>query len=182
MEGRHELFERRRPPESRPPKSTPTLALLRRTRGGRLVSHCRRSQRHDRHGQSPSGRREASCDRRCRDGVRPALSRACTILTLNLGETHATRRVLERTTPIDTRPTNGGAGSIDREGSLAGRQVRGVDGHVVIARIREHHRRDDVRSPKWFATNVRQVCDRVVGRPAPITPYRAFRNRDAELQ
>ena len=35
-------------------------------------------------------------------------------------------------------------------------------------------------SPKWFAKNVRQVCDRVVGRPRR-SARRCVRNGDSEL-
>src|SRR3989442_249922 len=77
-----------------------------------------------------------------RRGPAGALSRACAVLKVILGETHAKRRVLERTTPIATRPVNGGARPIDRQWSWAGRQVTGVDDDVVTTRIREHQRRD----------------------------------------
>src|SRR5438105_3724285 len=72
-----------------------------------------------------------------------ALSLARPVLKVLLGETHATRRVLERTTPIGTRPVNRGARPINRQWIWARRHVRGVDDDVVTARSREHHRRDE---------------------------------------
>jgi hypothetical protein len=71
-----------------------------------------------------------------------ALPRACTVLKVILVETHAKRRVMERTMPIHTHPVNGGARSIDRRSSWAERQVRGAD-DIVTTRIREYHRRHD---------------------------------------
>ena len=87
--------------------------------------------------RTPSRQLQPSMPRRVAAG---ALSRAGTALKVILGETHAKRRVLERTTPIHTRSVNGGARPIDRQWSWAGRQVRGVDDDVVTTRIREHNR------------------------------------------
>ena len=74
-----------------------------------------------------------------------ALARTWTVLKVILGEAHAKRRVLERSTPIDTCPVNGGARPIDRRWNWAGQQVGGVDDAIVTTRIREHHRRDEPR-------------------------------------
>jgi hypothetical protein len=76
-----------------------------------------------------------------RRGPAAALERAWTVLKVMVSETHAKGRVLERTTPLDTRSVNGGARGINRR-SWAERQVRGIDNDVVIGRIREHYRRD----------------------------------------
>jgi hypothetical protein len=65
-----------------------------------------------------------------------------------LAETHATRRALERTIPIDTRPTSGGARPIARQWNGAGRPVRGVDDDVGTARVPEQHRPDECPVPE----------------------------------
>jgi hypothetical protein len=112
--------------------------------------------------ESRRGRRETGCNGRCRGGPRPLL---CALLYGPEGDVGRgpCRVTVGANAPIDGWSVNGGARRIDRR-DWAQRHVRGVD-DVLIVRVREHHRRDQRLATEWFAKNVRQVCDRVVGRP-----------------
>ena len=132
-----------------------------------MHSHCRQSQKalSARTKESRREHCEAGCNGRVpRRVTAAALARSCMVRKVMLAETHAEGRRLERTPPIDARPVNGGARRIDRW-SWPKRQVRGIDDDVFVVRIREHYRRDKCLITEVVRENVRQVCDRVVGRP-----------------
>jgi hypothetical protein len=65
---------------------------------------------------------------------------------------------------IDARGEKVGTRCIDRW-NWKNQHVRGVDDHVLIARPCAHQWPSNVWPLKWFAKKIRQVCDRIVGRP-----------------
>ena len=127
-----------------------------------MESHCRQSQKalsaHRRKAAATTAKLIAT-GRVPRRVTAAVLAYFCMVLDVMLVEMHA-----KRTSPIEHSAWNGGARRIESIGSAETtsqkrrrRCLRGA--HCNIAG------EISVWSPKWFAKNVRQVCDRVVGRP-----------------